>query len=115
MVSDCLFCKIVRGEIPADRVHEDDLTLAFRDINPKAPTHILVIPREHIASAADLRDAHGPLVGRMFAAIAELARAEGIDGNGYRVVTTVGDDAGQSVQHLHLHLLGGRSMSWPPG
>jgi histidine triad (HIT) family protein len=115
MASDCLFCKIVRGEIPADRVHEDDLTLAFRDIHPKAPTHILVIPKAHIASAAELRDEHGPVLGRMFAVVAAQARAEGLDENGYRVVTNVGEDAGQSVPHLHLHLLGGRALAWPPG
>ena len=115
MATDCLFCRIVRGEIPSTKVHEDDLTLAFRDINPQAPTHILVIPKEHIADATALSEASGPLLGRMFAVIADLARSEGIEAGGYRVVTNVGDDAGQSVYHLHYHLLGGRRMSWPPG
>ena len=115
MTTDCLFCRIVAGEIPADIVNADDLTIAFRDINPKAPTHILVIPKAHIGSAADLGEGHAALLGRMFAVIASLARSEGIAESGYRVVTNVGDDAGQSVQHLHLHLLGGRSMAWPPG
>jgi histidine triad (HIT) family protein len=110
-----LFCRIVAGEIPADRVYEDDLVLAFRDINPKAPTHILVIPKEHIASAADLTDAHGPLLGRMFRVIADIARSEPVADSGYRVVTNVGRDAGQSVDHLHLHVLAGRSLAWPPG
>ena len=115
MDPNCLFCKIVAGEIPSTKVHEDDLTFAFRDINPKAPTHILVIPKAHVASAAELGEADGPLIGRLFAVIASLARSEGIAERGYRVVTNVGDDAGQSVHHLHLHLLGGRSMGWPPG
>jgi|ERR687887_1998792 histidine triad (HIT) family protein len=112
---DDLFCRIIAGEIPADRVHEDDLVLAFRDINPKAPTHVLVIPKAHIASSAELTDAHGPLLGRMFRVVADLARSEGVADTGYRVVTNVGPDAGQSVDHLHFHLLGGRSFAWPPG
>ena len=115
MASDCLFCRIVAGEIPATVVHDEDDVLAFRDINPQAPTHILVIPKRHLASAADLRDDHGPLLGRLFAVSADLARREGIDEAGYRVVTNVGRDAGQSVDHLHLHVLGGRRFAWPPG
>ena len=112
----CLFCRIVAGEIPADKVHEDEHVLAFRDINPQAPTHILVIPKTHIESAADL--GHGSedaaLSGRLLATTAELARREGLE-RGWRVVTNVGSDGGQSVQHLHLHLLGGRRLTWPPG
>jgi histidine triad (HIT) family protein len=115
MAADCLFCRIVAGEIPADIVQRDDTVLAFRDINPKAPTHILVIPTRHVASTADLTDADGPLVGHLFAVIADLARAERIVDSGFRVVTNSGPDAGQSVDHLHLHLLGGRPMAWPPG
>ena len=114
-MSDCLFCRIVRGEVPSDRVHEDDEVIAFRDIAPRAPTHVLVIPRRHIASAAELTVADGPLLGRMFEVLAGIARQEGIERRGYRVVTNVGPEAGQSVPHLHLHLLGGRPMSWPPG
>jgi histidine triad (HIT) family protein len=114
MPPDCLFCQIAAGTIPADIVHEDHLVMAFRDVNPKAPTHILVIPREHIASAADLRQADAELLGRMFATIADIADREGLV-RGWRVVTNVGPDAGQSVRHLHLHLLGGRPMAWPPG
>lgn len=114
-MSDCLFCRIVRGEIPSDRVHDDDMVIAFRDIAPRAPTHVLVIPREHLDSAADLTDAHGPLLGRLFAVAADVARREGIEQAGYRIVTNVGPDAGQSVPHLHLHVLGGRPMTWPPG
>jgi histidine triad (HIT) family protein len=111
---DCLFCKIVAGEIPADRVHENDEVIAFRDINPRAPTHVLVIPRRHIPDAHALTDADGRLLAALFGVIAKLADAAGL-GNGYRVVTNVGPEAGQSVPHLHFHLLGGRAMGWPPG
>ncbi|MBA2253607.1 MAG: histidine triad nucleotide-binding protein [Chloroflexi bacterium] len=112
---DCLFCRIAAGDVPSDRVHEDDLVVAFRDISPVAPTHILLIPRRHIASAAELVEADGALIGRLVAVAGELARQEGIAEGGFRVVTNVGADAGQSVAHLHLHLLGGRRLSWPPG
>ena len=115
MAADCLFCRIVAGDIPADVVHRDDTSLAFRDIAPKAPTHLLVIPIRHIGSVAELTDADAELGGHLLAVTAELARREGVDRSGYRVVTNVGDDAGQSVHHLHLHLLAGRPMSWPPG
>ena len=114
MPADCLFCRIAAGEIPSTRLHEDDLVFAIRDINPQAPTHVLVIPVAHVASAADLSDADGPLLGRLFAVAADIARTEGLDG-GWRLVTNVGADGGQSVDHLHLHLLGGRRMTWPPG
>lgn len=113
--NNCLFCRIVAGEVPATFVHQDDLVLAFRDINPKAPTHILIIPREHIDSAADLTEEQGPMLGRMFAVAANLARDAGIADRGFRLVTNSGAAAGQSVDHLHFHLLGGRSMGWPPG
>ena len=111
---DCLFCKIVASEIRSDRVYEDDEVIAFRDINPQAPTHLLVIPRRHVADVQDLTDADGELLARLFGAVRTLAAEARLD-NGYRVVTNVGPDAGQTVFHLHLHLLGGRSMSWPPG
>ena len=114
MPDDCLFCRIVAGEVPATKLHEDDLVIAIRDINPQAPTHVLVIPVAHVASAADLTDADGPLLGRLFAVAADLARSEGLDG-GWRLVSNVGPDGGQSVDHLHVHLLGGRRMTWPPG
>ncbi len=114
MPADCLFCRIVAGDIPSTRLHEDDLVIAIRDINPQAPTHVLVLPAAHVASAADLTDADGPLLGRLFAVAAELATREGLDG-GWRLVSNVGDDGGQTVDHLHVHLLGGRSMTWPPG
>jgi histidine triad (HIT) family protein len=112
---DCLFCRIVAGTLSSTKVHEDDLVVAFRDIAPRAPTHILVIPRDHIASAADLTEEHGPLLGRMFATAAGLARSEGIADDGYRLVSNVGRWGGQTVDHLHFHLLGGRPFEWPPG
>src|SRR5215218_6188680 len=111
----CLFCRIVAGEIPSTRVAEDDVAIAFRDIVPRAPTHVLVIPREHVASAADLTDDDGPTLGRLFAMAAEIARAEGIADGGYRIVTNVGQWGGQTVDHLHFHLMGGRAFTWPPG
>ena len=112
---NCLFCKIVAGTIPATKLHEDELVVAFRDIAPRAPTHILIVPRDHIASAADLTDADGPMLGRLFATAAELARREGIADAGYRLVSNVGRWGGQTVDHLHVHLLGGRPFTWPPG
>jgi histidine triad (HIT) family protein len=113
--ADCLFCRIAGGEIPSDIVHSDELVIAFRDIAPKAPTHILLISREHIASAADLTEEHAQLLARLFVVAGDLARRESIAESGYRLVTNVGAEAGQSVHHLHVHLLGGRPMSWPPG
>ena len=112
---DCLFCRIVRGEIPSTRVLEDDAILAFRDIAPRSPTHILVIPKRHIPSAADLTETDGPLLGRLFEAAARIARDEGIAEAGYRLVSNVGRWGGQTVDHLHLHLMGGRAFQWPPG
>ncbi len=111
----CLFCKIVVGQIPSDKVHEDEFVLAFNDINPVAPVHQLIVPKQHIASAADLTEADGELLGRLFAVAASLAAGAGLPDSGYRVVTNVGVDGGQSVDHLHFHLLGGRAMTWPPG
>ncbi|MGQ0608091.1 MAG: histidine triad nucleotide-binding protein [Chloroflexota bacterium] len=110
---DCLFCKIVSGEIPSDLVHEDDEVIVFRDINPQAPTHVLAIPRRHVASVADLGDQDGPLLAALLGALRRVATDDGL--SDYRIVSNVGAGAGQSVFHLHLHLLGGRSMSWPPG
>jgi histidine triad (HIT) family protein len=110
-----LFCRIAAGEIEADIVHSSDHVVAFRDINPQAPTHILLIPKEHIESARAIKDRNGDLLAEMFAAAAHLAKANGIDRSGWRLVTNVGTAAGQSVHHLHFHLLGGRQMKWPPG
>lgn len=114
MTEDCLFCKIVRKEVPSDVVHESDGVLAFRDINPAARVHVLFIPKEHVQSAADLGPDHTALLGEIFGAMASVAADEGL-GKGYRIVTNVGGDAGQTVHHLHFHLIGGRSLSWPPG
>lgn len=111
----CLFCRMVAGEIPSTRVAEDDTVIAFRDIAPRSPTHVLVLPRAHIPSAADLTDADAPIVGRIFAMAADIARSEGIAEGGYRIVTNVGTWGGQSVDHLHFHLMGGRAFTWPPG
>lgn len=111
----CLFCRIVADEIPSTRVAEDDMAIAIRDIAPRAPTHILVLPREHIRSAAELTDADSAVVGRLFALAAEIARAEGLAEGGYRIVTNVGTWGGQTVDHLHFHLMGGRAFTWPPG
>ena len=115
MTEACLFCRIARGEIPATIVHEDDEVVAFRDVNPQAPTHVLVIPREHLSSAADLAADHAELLAAMFAAANRVAAADGVAETGYRLVVNVGRDAGQSVDHLHLHVLGGRRLAWPPG
>lgn len=114
-MDDCLFCKIADGRIPSDRVYEDDEVVAFRDIDPQAPVHVLVIPRRHIESADALAAADAATVMAMFAAAQRVARALGVAESGYRLVTNIGADAGQSVPHLHLHLLGGRSLQWPPG
>ena len=113
-MADCLFCKIATKELDADIVREDERSIAFRDINPAGPTHVLVIPKEHIASAAELTDAHGELLSEMFASLAAIAQQEGLR-DGWRIVTNVGRDAGQTVHHLHFHLIGGRTMRWPPG
>lgn len=112
---DCLFCRIVAGEVPSPRLHEDDQVIAIRDIAPRAPTHILLIPRRHIRSALELTEVDGPLLGRLFATAADLARAEGIADAGFRLISNVGRWGGQSVDHLHVHLMGGRSFAWPPG
>ena len=115
ILNDCLFCKMVSGEIKPDTVFENDKVLAFRDINPQAPTHVLVIPKEHIATINDLDESHRDLVGELYLAAREIARAEGIDESGFRTVINCNEDSGQTVFHVHLHLLGGRRMHWPPG
>ena len=114
-MENCLFCKIASGQIPADIVYQDEDVVAFRDINPQAPVHILLILRRHIPSMADVTPEDGPLLGIVFSVAAKLAHKLGVDEGGYRVVTNVGRDAGQSVFHLHFHLLGGRKFTWPPG
>jgi histidine triad (HIT) family protein len=114
VAQDCLFCRIAAGEVDADIVHTSDHVVAFRDVNPQAPIHLLIIPKEHIESARAVKD-RGDLLAEIFAAAGHLAKANGIDRTGWRVVTNVGAHAGQSVHHLHFHLLGGREMGWPPG
>lgn len=115
MSSDCLFCKIVAGEIPADVVYESDTAVAFRDINPQAPTHVLVIPRKHIATINDIEPDDQEIVGSLYTAAREIAESAGIAEDGYRAVMNCNEGAGQSVFHIHLHVLGGRPLAWPPG
>lgn len=112
-MSDCLFCKITAGEIPSSKVYEDDVCYAFNDIAPQAPTHFLVIPKEHIASVSDIDDGNSAVVAHIFEVIAKVTRELGIES--YRVVSNIGEQAGQSVPHLHFHVLAGRDMTWPPG
>ena len=113
-MEDCLFCRIVAGEIPASKVYEDEHTFAFEDIDPKAPTHILVVPKKHIRGLKEASAEDADIIGKCHLAAANLARERGIE-NGYRTVLNVGPGAGQSVFHLHVHLLGGRDLKWPPG
>lgn len=114
-MSDCIFCKIVRGEMEADVVYSDDQVVAFRDINPQAPVHVLVVPRRHLDSIMNLDDGDEGLILSLFKAVRKVAEQEGIADRGVRVVTNVREEAGQSVFHLHFHVLGGRRMQWPPG
>ncbi len=111
----CIFCQIVEGKIPAKIVLDEPELLAFRDINPVAPTHVLVIPKRHIASLAELRDAEAAIIGKMFLAARRVAEMDNVATRGFRTVINAGLDAGQTVFHVHLHVIGGRSMSWPPG
>ncbi len=110
----CIFCKIAAGEIPSKAIYQDDSTYAFADISPKAPVHILIIPREHITSLIEVSDHHRDLLGHLMWVAAEIARKQQLN-NGYRIVVNAGEDGGQTVEHLHLHLMGGRPMTWPPG
>ena len=110
-MENCLFCKIVRGEIPSDKVYEDDLVYAFRDINPQAPTHILIVPKMHLADCDDITSENSHVIARIFEVITKIAKEEGLENGGYRVVTNCGSDAGQTVMHLHFHLLGGRMLT----
>jgi histidine triad (HIT) family protein len=114
-MSDCLFCKLVAGQIPASIVYQDDELVVFKDINPQAPLHVLIIPRKHIASLNDLSDADDALVGSMIRRAAALAKEHGYSEGGYRTVFNTNRDAGQTVFHIHLHLLAGRRLTWPPG
>ena len=113
--TDCLFCRIIQGEIPSQKVYEDQLVYAFHDIHPQAPTHILIIPKKHIATNLDITETDKDVIGYMFLVANKLAKQEKIDSSGFRAVMNCNRDAGQAVYHIHLHLLGGRKMSWPPG
>jgi len=115
MEESCLFCKIAHRELDADLVFEDDHVVAFQDINPQAPVHVLIIPRAHVATVNDLREEHGEDLARLFLAARKIAVDQGVDEEGYRLVVNCQEGAGQSVFHIHMHLLGGRRMSWPPG
>lgn len=112
-MSDCLFCKIVAGEIPSTKVYEDEICYAFKDIDPQAPTHFLVVPKKHIQSVSQVGEEEAPIVGHIFAVIARLSQE--LDMPSYRVVSNIGEQAGQTVPHLHFHVLSGRDMTWPPG
>lgn len=114
-MDDCVFCKIAAGEIPAERVYEDESVVAFRDLNPQAPTHVLIIPRRHIATLNDVTTDDAATIGRMFLAARDIAAREGFADQGYRTVVNCNEAGGQTVFHVHLHLLGGRMMHWPPG
>ena len=112
---DCLFCKIAAGKVPAKIIYEDDLSVAFEDINPQAPVHILIIPKKHVASSLNLKEEDSALLGRLFQVANRLAKERGIAERGFRLVTNTNPESGQTVFHLHIHLLGGRRMGWPPG
>ena len=114
-MTDCLFCRIRDGEIPCDKVYEDDDVLAFRDINPQAPTHILIIPKKHIATVNDFTDEDQAVAGRLMLVAKQIAADEGVEEDGYRLVMNCNEGAGQDVFHIHMHLLGGRGFGWPPG
>lgn len=114
-MTDCLFCKIIKGEIPSVKVYEDDKVLAFRDIDPQAPSHIVVIPKTHISSTNELTAENSAVIGYIFEVIAKIAKQEGFAEQGYRVVNNCGEDGGQTVGHIHFHLLAGRNLQWPPG
>jgi len=114
-VTDCLFCKIANKEIPSNIVYENEKILVFKDINPEAPVHILIIPKVHMDSALELDESNSNIISHIFAIIPKLAKELGVDEKGFRVVTNIGEYGGQTVKHLHFHMLGGRNLSWPPG
>lgn len=112
---DCIFCKIINGDIPSTKVYEDELVYAFRDINPEAPVHVLIVPKLHIESVAHIDDSHHTLIGHIHSVAKQIAEENDISQSGYRLLTNIGKDGGQSVFHLHYHLLAGRQLKWPPG
>lgn len=114
-MQDCIFCKIIKGEIPSEKLYEDDMVLAFNDVSPQSPTHILVIPKKHISSANDIKDENKEVIGHIFSVISKIAKEKGFADAGYRVVNNCGEDGGQTVGHIHFHVLAGRNLQWPPG
>lgn len=114
-VENCIFCKIINGEIPCEKIYEDEKVISFKDINPEAPIHVLIIPKKHISSVNDLMEEDAEIIGHIFMVGKEIAVRLGVESSGYRIVTNCGKDAGQTVEHIHFHLLGGRSLQWPPG
>ncbi len=114
-MGNCIFCNIIEGEIPSSKVYENEYVYAFNDISPVAPVHVLIIPKQHIESINDLNEENAELISKIFLSAAEIAKQLGVENSGYRVVTNCGPDAGQTVEHVHFHLLGGRDMTWPPG
>ena len=114
-MSDCLFCKIINGDIPSTKVYEDDKMLAFRDIDPQAPEHVVIVPKAHIASANEITSENAEYIAHIWTKIPEIAKMLGVDENGYRVVNNCGKDGGQTVHHIHFHLMGGREFGWPAG
>lgn len=114
-MSDCIFCKIANKEINSEIVYEDDKVISFKDLNPQAPVHVLIIPKEHFSSTLEINDSNSEIVGNVFAAAVKIAKKLGIDKNGFRIVNNCGEDGGQTVGHMHFHMLGGRNLGWPPG
>lgn len=114
-MQDCIFCKIIKGEIPCQKVYEDDMVLSFKDIEPAAPSHVLIIPKKHISSLNDVTEEDSKIIAHVFMAAKKIVKELGIDKDGYRIVSNCGENGGQSVPHVHFHLLGGRSLQWPPG
>ncbi|AJA48376.1 HIT family protein [Clostridium pasteurianum DSM 525 = ATCC 6013] len=114
-MEDCIFCKILKGEIPCDKVYEDDRVLSFKDINPEAPVHVLIIPKKHISSINELKEDDEKLIGYIYTVAGKIAKQLGISEKGYRIVSNCGEDGGQTVGHIHFHFLAGRKLNWPPG
>ena len=114
-MSNCIFCSIVKGEIPSKKIYEDELVMAFNDIEPQSPTHILVIPKQHISSANEIDDDNKAIIGHIFSVVGKIAKEQGFAESGYRVVNNCGEDGGQTVGHIHFHVLAGRQLQWPPG
>jgi histidine triad (HIT) family protein len=114
-MENCIFCKIANGEIPSNKVYEDDKVLCFKDLNPEAPVHVLIIPKEHISSLNDLNEDNSKIISHIFLTAKKVAKELGIERNGYRIVSNCGEDGGQTVGHVHFHMLGGRNLKWPPG